>query len=725
MFESLRGMFGGKRQPDAAPRAGAKPPTHRILRSEVKTETLDIVDEYAVAGGHVSVKITRDGRYLVTEPPFAPDAEVAYSKIIGKMRETTLLDIAGKSPTEVERIVRDKFWAAGQTIYEGRVLDGLFHTLNYYITREITGYGILHPLQTDPEIEDILVSAPRREVRIKHKRHSNTFHSLKTNVAFPNDEEMVKFINRSFNASGASEPTMAKPRGVTYMLDNSRISITFRDTISSPGSTIAIRKFPEKPYVITHLMRQNTITPRMVAFLSSLMDARTAGLVIGTTGSGKTTLLGALTTTMNPRWRILTIEDALELQIPHEDWVRYHTKKSTGLVGSEHDTTISDLIDQSLTQKPDYEIVGEIRDVTDAKYLFQSMGTGHGGLCLPPNEMLPVRSGSTISYDTIRNVIDRIRDGEVLYAYSMTRGRCGWHPITGTIVKVGRDDWRKITAGGSVATVHAGHPMITDHGVVPASDVMPGDSVPVVLGLQREVATHLKPDGVGRKIRLNAAGGRLLATQQESELRRFALSGSEEFVRECGVIPERYHPVSDRYAWVPIEKVERPSLGNRLYDLEVSTAHNFTHGDGVITHNTTFHANTPRGALTRMELGGVGPAELALLGFIVYITEVRIGGVNKRRVRNITEVTPGKDGTPKLKELFTYNLKDDTFKEAAGLLKTQQYTESCFRNNVQDPAADMAKREALLQECVAKDANDIESVFAILGRYHEIEVSGD
>lgn len=720
MFEGIRNPFGGKKA-DAKPADKPKaPPRHRILRSEVKVEALEIADEYTVAGGHASVTITKDGRYLVTEPPFAPDAEAAYSRIIEKMRTTTLLDIADKSPTEVERIVYDKFWEAGRTIYAERVLEGLFKTLKYYITREMTGFGILHPLQTDPEIEDILVSAPQRAVRVKHKRHSNRFHTLPTNIAFPNDGEMVKFINRSFTASGAGEPTMAKPRGVTYMQDNSRISITFRDAISSPGSTIAIRKFPEKPYVITHLMRQKTITPRMVAYLSSLMDARAAGLVIGTTGSGKTTLLAALTTTMNPRWRILTIEDALELQIPHEDWVRYHTKKSTGLVGAEHDTTISDLIDQSLTQKPDYEIVGEIRDVADAKQLFQSMGTGHGGLCLPPNEMLPVRCGTTISYDTIRNVIDRIRDGETLYAYSMTAGRCGWHPITGTVVKSGKDDWRRITAGGAVATVHAGHLMLTDRGEVKARDVMPGDSVPVVMGLQREAATHLKSDSSDRNIELNAAGGRLLATEKAAELRRFALSGSEEFVRECGVIPERYHKINNKRSWETIEKVERLSLGTALYDLEVRTAQNFAHGDGIITHNTTFHANTPRGAMTRMELGGVGPAELALLGFIVYITEVRIGGVNKRRVRNITEVTPGSDGKPKLKELFTYDLKNDAFKEAPGLLKTQQYTEACFRNNVHDPTADMAKREALLEECIAKEANDIESVFAILGRYHDV-----
>ena len=696
----------------------ASPPVQRILRASVKAEELKILEEYTVVGGLVSVTITGDGRYLVNEPEFSEAAEAAYARIMGKMRESHLMDIRGRPPAEVERMVYDGFWEAGLTMYGKREMEGLFPTLRYYIARDITGYGILHPLMTDPEIEDVQVSAPARPVHITHKRHSNRFTQLITNIAFPGDDEMKTFILRMFLPTG-NEPTVIKPGAVTYLPDKSRISVTLGSVVSEPGSTISIRKFPEKPYVITHMMRGNTLTPRMAAFLWSLLDAQGAGLVIGTTGSGKTTLLAALTTMMNPRWRVLTIEDALELQIPHLDWVRYHTRKTTSTVGAEHDVTISRLINQSLTQRPNYEIIGEIRDVADAKSLFQSMGTGHGGLCLPPGEMLPVRCGQVISYDAIRNVIERFRDGEELQAYSMSGGRCGWHPITGTIVKRGPDDWRRITACGATATVHAGHPMITERGVVAASDIMPGDSVPVVLGLQREAAAYLgSGDGGGRTL-LDAANGRLMAAQHGAELRHFALSGPEEFVRECGgVIPERYHPISGLYAWEKIESVERPSLGTRLYDIEVRSAHNFAHGGGVCSHNTTFHANSPRAAMTRMELGGVGPEDMALLSFVIYITEVRLGGVKKRRVRSITEVTPDAGGQPKLRDLFTYSPKSDSFHEVPDLLQTEQYGGACFRNSVEDPEADMKRREKLLRECITAEANDIGSVFSILGRYY-------
>jgi flagellar protein FlaI len=127
------------------------------------------------------------------------------------------------------------------------------------------------------------------------------------------------------------------------------------------------------------MLKTNTLTAEMAAYLWTLLDGKAVGLVLGVTGSGKTTLLSAMISMINPRWRILTIEDTLELQIPHADWVRLNTRKSYGMLSDKFDISIRDMIDISLTQKPDYEIIGEIR-VKDMDSLFQSVGTGHGGL---------------------------------------------------------------------------------------------------------------------------------------------------------------------------------------------------------------------------------------------------------------------------------------------------------------------------------------------------------
>ena len=127
------------------------------------------------------------------------------------------------------------------------------------------------------------------------------------------------------------------------------------------------------------MIKGGSLSPLMAAYVWTLLDAKAVGLVIGVTGSGKTTLLSAFVSMMNPRWRVLTIEDTLELQIPHTDWVRYNTRKSYGMLADKYDITMRHLIDSSLTQKPDYEIIGEIR-LNDMDMMFQSVGTGHGGL---------------------------------------------------------------------------------------------------------------------------------------------------------------------------------------------------------------------------------------------------------------------------------------------------------------------------------------------------------
>ena len=127
------------------------------------------------------------------------------------------------------------------------------------------------------------------------------------------------------------------------------------------------------------MLKTKTMTVEMAAYLWTLMDAKAVGLILGVTGSGKTTLLSAMASMMNPRWRVLTMEDTLEIQIPHSDWVRLSTRKSYGMLGKDFDITMRQLIDLSLTQKPDYSIVGEIR-LKDMDSLFQAVGTGHGGL---------------------------------------------------------------------------------------------------------------------------------------------------------------------------------------------------------------------------------------------------------------------------------------------------------------------------------------------------------
>ena len=340
----------------------------------MKTSEACILEQYDI--GDAKVTITDTGRYMVDEPQIPSDTDEMYDKIIKKMEMTT--ELTDETDEEVTQKFEKTFWDTAKRleIYESVVKK--FSNIRYYIRRDMLGNGLLDVPMRDPSIEDILCSAYDRNIHIVHKKYSGQFQSLESNIKFPDSIEMEKFIQRIYGRTG-TEPTESSPISVTYMPDGSRISCTFGSQVSKPGPIIAIRKFPESPLTITHIISGGGISEEAAAYLWTLLDAKAVGLVIGVTGSGKTTLLSSLMTMMNPRWRIVTIEDTLELQVPHSDWVRYNTRKSYGMLASKYDIKIKDLIDSSLTQRPDFEVIGEIR-LNDMEMLFQSVGTGHGGL---------------------------------------------------------------------------------------------------------------------------------------------------------------------------------------------------------------------------------------------------------------------------------------------------------------------------------------------------------
>ena len=350
---------------------------YRLSSLSADASEVDVLESYSV--GEARVHVTADGRYLVGEPPVTREAGDLYDTIIGHIDIGMGFDVREDVDDDViASRLEESFWHVAER--QKRLEDArrLFPHLRYYIRRNVTGYDILDVMMRDPDVEDILCSAPNRPIRVVSRRHSGRFHTLESNVSFGDTSEMERFIQKVYGRN-AAEPTESRPVSVTHMADGSRISSTFGRQISRPGPVIAIRKFPAEPLTITHMLRSGTLTPDMAAYLWTLLDAKAVGLILGVTGSGKTTLLAALASMLNPRWRILTMEDTLEIRIPHADWVRLCTRRSYGMLGERFDVTMRHLIDLSLTQRPDYSIVGEIR-LRDMDSLFQAVGTGHGGL---------------------------------------------------------------------------------------------------------------------------------------------------------------------------------------------------------------------------------------------------------------------------------------------------------------------------------------------------------
>ena len=161
--------------------------------------------------------------------------------------------------------------------------------------------------------------------------------------------------------------------------NGSRVNATI-PPLSANGPTITIRKFKKEPLTIVDLIRYNTLNSEMASFLWLCVDGlgvKPANIIVsGGTSSGKTTLLNALSIFINPMERIITIEDTLELQIPHNHIIRMEAR--TVNIENQGEITIADLVKNSLRQRPDRIIVGEVRG-NEAITLFTALNTGHSG----------------------------------------------------------------------------------------------------------------------------------------------------------------------------------------------------------------------------------------------------------------------------------------------------------------------------------------------------------
>ena len=233
---------------------------------------------------------------------------------------------------------------------------------------DIVGLGPLESLLENPEISEIMVNGPDRvyvETRGKIRL---------TNVKFRDDVHVMNVINRIV-ASVGRRIDESSPMVDARLADGSRVNAIIPPCALS-GPTITIRKFSSTPLTVADLIRFGSVSPQMVTFLEACVKARLNIVVSGGTGSGKTTLLSVLSAYIPEDERIVTIEDAAELQLRQEHVITLESKppnvEGTGAV------TIRDLVRNALRMRPDRIVVGEVRS-GETLDMLQAMNTGHDG----------------------------------------------------------------------------------------------------------------------------------------------------------------------------------------------------------------------------------------------------------------------------------------------------------------------------------------------------------
>ena len=311
-------------------------------------------------------------QYDVVRQDYSPNERI----LLGEMREN-LVDLAMSSgenyQASEERLLNDIKGFLSLRLSESSSSEYL-DSLSERFLRDIIGYGEIDSLIQDDELEEIMIIGTGKPIFVYHRKYG----MMKTNIEFEDAQDirnLIDTIARQINRRIDQESPILDGR----LMDGSRINATI-PPVTPDGPSLTIRKFKRDPLTVIDLINSRTISLDLAGFFWLCIDGlgvKSANAIIsGGTSSGKTTTLNALSAFINPNERIITIEDTLELQIPHEHVIRMETRPAN--VENKGELTMNDLVKNSLRQRPDKIIVGEVR-ADEAITLFTALNTGHSG----------------------------------------------------------------------------------------------------------------------------------------------------------------------------------------------------------------------------------------------------------------------------------------------------------------------------------------------------------
>jgi len=346
---------------------------------------------------------------------------------------------------------------------------------------EVLGYGAIQPLLDDPEVSEIMVNGAKK-VYVEKKGQL-----IRTPIVFENDQQVMRLIDKIILPLGRRVDADS-PAVDARLPDGSRVNAII-PPVAIDGPSITIRKFSKDKLGIQQLIEFGSLTENMAQFLRACVLARLNIIISGGTGAGKTILLNVLSSYIPEDERIVTIEDAAELQLQQEHVVRLETKTASTDGGGV--VTVRDLVRNSLRMRPDRIVVGECRG-GEALDMLQAMNTGHDG------------SLTTVHSNSPRDALSRIETLVMMAGMDLPIKviRQQVASAVDLIVQQTRlkDGSRKVTAITEVAGMEGELVVLTDIFKFEQTDVVDG-----------KIIGNLKPTGIRPLFspRLVAAGMKL------------------------------------------------------------------------------------------------------------------------------------------------------------------------------------------------------------------------
>lgn len=336
----------GPKAPDSTPAEPTVPAAPRPLQSRVTTPAT-AGRRRAPADPFLEIKRRVHDALLELLGPSLYDAKMGEAELDSRVRQT-LGQVISAQDTMLSTAERQQ--------------------IQKEISDEILGYGPLEPLLQDPEVTEIMVVGPDRVFVERFGQIHDT------NVTFADERHLRRTLDKIVGRVGRRIDE-SSPMVDARLTDGSRVNAVIAP-IALDGSMLTIRKFAADPFGVQDLINFGTMSEEVAVLLEACVQGRLNILISGGTGSGKTTTLNVVSSFLSSDERIVTIEDAAELQLFQDHVARMETRPSN--IEGRGEVTARDLVRNALRMRPDRIIVGEVRDGA-ALDMLQAMNTGHDG----------------------------------------------------------------------------------------------------------------------------------------------------------------------------------------------------------------------------------------------------------------------------------------------------------------------------------------------------------